>query len=103
MIVIVAASLTTAAAVAFSGIIGFVGLVTPHVIRLVWGTRLSPPAPALDHRGRRHAAPHRHRRPHRYRAARVAARRRHRPHRRTVFFISVAEGETRNVLVISEK
>jgi iron complex transport system permease protein len=37
MIVIVAASLTTAAAVAFSGIIGFVGLVTPHLIRLVWG------------------------------------------------------------------
>lgn len=37
MIVIVAASLTTAAAVAFSGIIGFVGLVTPHVIRLLWG------------------------------------------------------------------
>jgi iron complex transport system permease protein len=37
MIVIVAASLTTAAAVAFSGIIGFVGLVIPHVIRLVWG------------------------------------------------------------------
>ena len=38
MIVIVAASLTTAAAVAFSGIIGFVGLVTPHVIRLLWGS-----------------------------------------------------------------
>jgi len=37
MIVIVAASLTTAAAVAFSGIIGFVGLVVPHVIRLLWG------------------------------------------------------------------
>jgi len=37
MIVIVAASLTTAAAVAFSGIIGFVGLVTPHLIRLMWG------------------------------------------------------------------
>ncbi|MEK7809768.1 MAG: iron ABC transporter permease, partial [Chloroflexota bacterium] len=37
MIVIVAASLTTAAAVAFSGIIGFVGLVIPHVIRLLWG------------------------------------------------------------------
>lgn len=36
-IVIVAASLTTAAAVAFSGIIGFVGLVVPHIIRLVWG------------------------------------------------------------------
>jgi len=37
LIVIVAASLTTAAAVAFSGIIGFVGLVTPHLIRLLWG------------------------------------------------------------------
>ncbi len=36
-IIIVAASLTTAAAVAFSGIIGFVGLVIPHVIRLAWG------------------------------------------------------------------
>ena len=36
-IVIVAASLTTAAAVAFSGIIGFVGLAVPHLIRLMWG------------------------------------------------------------------
>ena len=35
--VIVAASLTTAAAVAFSGIIGFVGLIVPHVVRLVRG------------------------------------------------------------------
>ena len=32
-----AASLTTAAAVSFSGVIGFVGLVVPHVIRMVWG------------------------------------------------------------------
>ena len=36
-IVIVAASLTTAAAVAFSGIIGFVGLAVPHLVRLLWG------------------------------------------------------------------
>jgi iron complex transport system permease protein len=36
-IIIVAASLTTAAAVAFSGIIGFVGLVIPHIVRLAWG------------------------------------------------------------------
>jgi iron complex transport system permease protein len=36
-LVIVAASLTTAAAVAFSGIIGFIGLIVPHIIRLVWG------------------------------------------------------------------
>ena len=34
---ILAASLTTAAAVAFSGIIGFIGLVVPHVVRLAWG------------------------------------------------------------------
>ncbi|HUF37435.1 MAG TPA: iron ABC transporter permease [Anaerolineales bacterium] len=36
-LIIVAASLTTAAAVAFSGIIGFIGLVVPHIVRLVWG------------------------------------------------------------------
>ncbi len=32
-----AASLTTAAAVSVSGLIGFVGLVAPHAVRLVWG------------------------------------------------------------------
>ena len=32
-----AASLLTAAAVAFSGVIGFVGLVAPHVVRRIWG------------------------------------------------------------------
>jgi iron complex transport system permease protein len=37
LIVIAAASLTTAAAVAFSGVIGFVGLAVPHLIRLMWG------------------------------------------------------------------
>ena len=35
--VIVIASLTTAVAVAFSGVIGFVGLIVPHILRLVWG------------------------------------------------------------------
>jgi iron complex transport system permease protein len=34
---IFAATLTTAAAVAYAGIIGFVGLVVPHIIRMVWG------------------------------------------------------------------
>jgi iron complex transport system permease protein len=38
LFIIAAASLTTAAAVAFSGIIGFVGLIVPHVVRLVWGS-----------------------------------------------------------------
>jgi len=37
--VYLAASLLTAAAVAVSGVIGFVGLVVPHITRLVWGHR----------------------------------------------------------------
>lgn len=36
-LVILAASLTTAAAVAFSGVIGFIGLIIPHLARLLWG------------------------------------------------------------------
>lgn len=35
--VILAASLTAAAAVSFSGVIGFVGLVVPHIVRMIWG------------------------------------------------------------------
>jgi iron complex transport system permease protein len=35
--IIVVASLTTAVAVAFSGVIGFIGLIVPHVIRILWG------------------------------------------------------------------
>lgn len=34
---ILAASLTTAAAVSFSGLIGFIGLIVPHTMRLLWG------------------------------------------------------------------
>lgn len=37
LLLVVAASLATAAAVAFTGPIGFVGLVAPHAVRLVWG------------------------------------------------------------------
>ncbi|HEX2990836.1 MAG TPA: iron ABC transporter permease [Anaerolineales bacterium] len=36
-IIIVAASLVTAAAVSFAGIIGFVGLIVPHIVRFWWG------------------------------------------------------------------
>jgi iron complex transport system permease protein len=35
---ILAASLTTAAAVAFAGIIGFIGLIVPHLVRFAWGS-----------------------------------------------------------------
>lgn len=38
LLFVLAASLTTAAAVAFSGIIGFIGLIVPHIIRIAWGT-----------------------------------------------------------------
>jgi iron complex transport system permease protein len=37
LLIIVAASLATAAAVAFAGIIGFIGLVVPHMVRIIWG------------------------------------------------------------------
>lgn len=43
------ASLLAAAAVAVAGVIGFVGLIVPHVIRMLWGSdhRLLLPAAAL--------------------------------------------------------
>ena len=37
LLLVVSATLGTAAAVSFSGLIGFVGLVAPHVVRLAWG------------------------------------------------------------------
>ncbi len=36
-ILIVAVSLATAAAVSVSGTVGFVGLIIPHIVRLIWG------------------------------------------------------------------
>ncbi|MBE3039879.1 MAG: iron ABC transporter permease, partial [Chloroflexi bacterium] len=38
LLIIVAASLTTAAAVSFTGVIGFVGLIVPHLVRLLWSS-----------------------------------------------------------------
>jgi len=37
LVVVVAASLATAAAVAVSGLIGFVGIIVPHAVRLLYG------------------------------------------------------------------
>jgi iron complex transport system permease protein len=37
VVIIVAASLVSAAAVSFAGVIGFVGLVVPHIVRIWWG------------------------------------------------------------------
>lgn len=38
LLLIVGASLATASAVAFTGPIGFVGLIAPHTVRLLWGS-----------------------------------------------------------------
>lgn len=38
LLIVVAASLGTAAAVAVSGLIGFVGVIVPHTVRLIFGT-----------------------------------------------------------------
>jgi iron complex transport system permease protein len=49
-VLILTASLTTAAGVAFGGVIGFVGLAVPHLARLMWGgdyRRLLPLATLL--------------------------------------------------------
>ncbi|MEA2007829.1 MAG: iron ABC transporter permease [Chloroflexota bacterium] len=35
--IVVTASLTTAVAVSFSGVIGFIGLIVPHLVRILWG------------------------------------------------------------------
>jgi iron complex transport system permease protein len=37
LVIVIAASMVAATAVAFSGIIAFVGLIVPHVVRLLWG------------------------------------------------------------------
>jgi len=37
LVLLIAATLITAAAVSFVGIIGFVGIIIPHAVRLIWG------------------------------------------------------------------
>jgi iron complex transport system permease protein len=37
LVLVIAASMVAATAVSFSGIIAFVGLVVPHIVRLIWG------------------------------------------------------------------
>jgi iron complex transport system permease protein len=37
LVLVIAASMVAATAVSFSGIIAFVGLVVPHIVRLLWG------------------------------------------------------------------
>jgi iron complex transport system permease protein len=37
IILVIVATLVTAAAVSVSGLIAFVGLIVPHIVRLIWG------------------------------------------------------------------
>ena len=37
LVLLIAATLITAAAVSFVGTIGFVGIIIPHTVRLIWG------------------------------------------------------------------
>jgi iron complex transport system permease protein len=50
LLIVICATIATAAAVASSGIIGFVGLIAPHIVRLLWGpihARLLPASALL--------------------------------------------------------
>ena len=49
LIMIVTATLTTAACVSFVGLVGFVGLICPHAVRLMWSKdyRILVPASAI--------------------------------------------------------
>jgi len=49
IVLVIVATLVTAAAVSVSGLIGFVGLIVPHITRLLWGAnhRLLLPASLL--------------------------------------------------------
>ena len=46
LLIFIAAGALTAAAVALAGLVGFVGLVVPHVVRLLWGPEHSRLIPA---------------------------------------------------------
>ena len=84
LIVVAAATLGTAAAVSVSGLIGFVGIIVAHTVRLTAGAsyRIILPVAMVGGRG----LPDRRRpgRPHRAGARRGADRRGHRLHRRAV-------------------
>ncbi len=78
---------STAAAVAMSGLIGFVGLVVPHLVRLVVGPKRALVAAALGDLRRGVPGSDRSRRTH---AGRAAGGRRHSRHRRSVLPVPAA-------------
>ena len=83
-------ALLTASAVAVSGIILFVGLVMPHLVRMVDRARAPLAAARVRARRRARAGRRRHDRPHRDRAVGDPARRAHRARRRAVLPLDAA-------------
>ena len=77
LVVVVAATLGTAAVVSVSGLIGFVGIVVPHVVRLVAGASYRRLLPLSLHVRRRVPDPRRHPRPDADQPGRDPDRRRH--------------------------
>ena len=78
------ASLATGAAVSIGGPIGFVGIIIPHLVRLLVGPGSPPRAAGVGALRRRVPRRLRPRRAHHPRAGRTAGRHHHRAHRRTV-------------------
>ena len=76
LVIVVFATIGTAAAVAISGLIGFVGIIVPHAIRLALRRELPPDRAALAARRRRVPRARRRARPHGHVAGRAADRRR---------------------------
>ena len=77
LVVVIAATLGTAAVVSVSGLIGFVGIVVPHVIRLVAGSSYRPLLPLSLMFGAAFLDPRRHPGPGADGPGRDADRRRH--------------------------
>ncbi len=96
--IVVAATLVTSASVATSGIIGWVGLVVPHLARALVGPGLPAADPDRGAARRRLSPVHRHARAHR-RAGRDSARHPHRRDRHAV--LHLAAGRHAEAVVMS--
>ena len=100
--VVCAATLMTAAAVAISGIIGWVGLLIPHAARMLIGPEFSRLLP-LCHAARRSVPSRRgHARTHGG-ADRDPARRAHRAHRHAVLPLALRLGEARVAMMLEAR
>ena len=86
-----AASLATGAAVSVGGPIGFVGIIVPHLVRLLVGADHRARAAGVDVLRRGVSRRLRRGRAHRHRAARIAGRHHHRGHWRTVLSVAALE------------